>query len=243
MKQKIKYLFFILLLTFSLLSAEDFEQRISRRFELSAVEAIELSAINGEIVISTSTGTAIDIQAVKKSDHKGEIEKVDVIFATQAGTLSVSTKLMRNAKAKVDFTVVIPEKLARAAFKSVNGRISCKGNLGAVTLKTVNGKIDFSGQFTAGTFATVNGTVAIFQERLLSGDLSASTVNGAIEIELNRESAFEVEGSTVNGSLSNDFGLEVNRHFVGASFSGKVRGGGHKVSVETVNGRIQISKI
>jgi DUF4097 and DUF4098 domain-containing protein YvlB len=244
MAKKMKYLLFILLLTFSFLSAEEYEQKIARRFDLTAGGSVDLASINGEIQVTTTSGTAVDIKAVKKSDTKGEIENVDVIFEPGKDSLKVYVKYnKRNAKAKVDFTVSIPEKLARAMFKSVNGKITCKGNLSDITLKTVNGKIDFSGQFRVGAFETVNGVISVSQEPLLSGDLSASTVNGAIEIELNRNSAFEVEGQTVNGSIDNEFGLKVERHLVGSSFSGKVNNGGHKVSLETVNGSIDISKI
>ena len=244
MKQKIKYVFFIMLLIVSFLAAEEYEQKTARSFTLTAGGAIELANINGEIEVTTTTGAAVDIKAVKKSDYKGEIENVEVIFETGKDTLKVYIKYNKhNAKAKVDFTVSIPEKLARAEFKSVNGKIDCSGKFAALILKTVNGKIDFQGQFRAGSFKTVNGAIEISQEPLLDGDLYAATVNGTIDIELNRKSAFEVEGQTVNGSIDSDFDLQVSRHLVGSSFSGTVNGGGHKVKLETVNGSIEISKI
>ncbi len=205
---------------------------------------MELASVNGEIGITSGSGTAVEIKAVKKSDHKGEIENLEVVFENSKDFLKVYVKYNRkNIRAKVDFTVVVPEKLARALFKSVNGRIGCSGEFADLTLKTVNGKIDFQGRFSAGTFKTVNGAIEISQEPLLSGDLRAEAVNGSIDIELNRKSAFELEGRTVNGGIDNDFGVPVSRHLVGKSVSGKVNGGGHKLEVETVNGSIDISKI
>ena len=226
MLKKVKYVLLILLLAFTGLNAADYTQKIDRSFELAAGGSIELANINGEIVITTTGGTAVGIKAVKSSDDKGEIENVDVVFEPGKDTLKVYVKYnKRNARAKVDFTVSVPEKLARAQFKSVNG------------------KIDFSGGFRNADLATVNGTIEISQEPLLSGDLKAETVNGAIDIELNRKSAFDLDGETINGAIGNDFGLEVERHLVGKSMSGKVNGGGYKVNVETVNGSIDISKI
>lgn len=244
MIKKLKYVVFILLLTFSLLPAEEYEQKIERRFELAAGASLELSSVNGEIGVSTTSGPAVEIKAVKKSDDKGEIENVEVIFETGKDTLKVYVKYnKKNTKAKVDFTVVVPEKLARALFKSVNGRIGCDGKFADLTLKTVNGKIDFQGRFSAGVFETVNGAIGISQEPLLEGTLRAAAVNGSIDIELNRKSAFDLQGRTVNGSIDNDFDVPVSRHLVGRSVSGKVNGGGRKVEVETVNGSIDISKI
>ncbi len=124
MKQKVKIGLFMLLFMFSLLAAENYEQKISRSFDLTAAGTIDLSNINGKIEITTrSTGT-VEVLAVKKSDNKGEIETVDVIFEFQNGNLSIKTKYnKKNTRAKVDFTVVVPEKLSRAAFKSINGAL------------------------------------------------------------------------------------------------------------------------
>jgi len=202
MKQKVKYVFFIILLMVSFLAAEEYQQKSARSFTLTASGSVDLANINGEIEITTTSGRTVNIKVVKKSDYKGEIENVEIIFEADKDTLKVYTKYnKKNTKAKVDFTVSIPEKLAQAGFKSVNGEIDCSGQFADLTLKTVNGKIDFQGEFQTGTF------------------------------------------KTVNGSIDNDFGLQVSRHFIGSSFSGKVNGGGHKVKLETVNGRIKLSKI
>ena len=244
MKQKVKYVLFILLFMFSLLAAEDYEQKISRRFELTPAGSIELSNVNGEIVISTTSGQAVDIKAVKKSDAKGEIENVEIIFETGKDTLKVYTKYnKKNTRAKVDFTVAIPEKLSRSIFKSVNGALTCSGKFQDLNLKTVNGRIKFAGDFASSSLSTVNGTVDISQEAQLNGDLSVETVNGAIDIEINRKSAFTVEGSAVNGGIDCEFPIAVQRHFIGSSLKGQVNGGGHKITLETVNGKISIAKI
>jgi DUF4097 and DUF4098 domain-containing protein YvlB len=244
MKQKVKVVFFIMLLMFALLPAEEYEQKINRSFALAAGDAIELANVNGVIAITSGTGPTVEIKAVKRSDYEGAIENVDVLFETRSGGLRVTVKYSKkNAKAKVDFTVVVPENLAKAEFQSVNGKIDCTGKFADLMLKTVNGRIDFQGRFQAGKFETVNGVIDVSQEAPLGGDLQATTVNGAIEIELNGKSAFEVQGQTVNGSIETDFDVSISRHVVGRSVSGKVNGGGRKVEVETVNGSIHISKI
>jgi len=244
MLKKVKFLLLILLLAFSGLYAEDYEQKIDRRFELAAGGSLDLSSINGEIDITTTSGTAVDIKAVKKSDHKGEIEKVEVVFEPGKDFLKVYVKYSRrNTRAKVDFKLAVPERLARVHIKSINGKIDCTGKFSDLTLKTVNGRIDFAGSFRNARLDAVNGKIDLSQEPLLAGDLTVSTVNGAVDIELNRKSAFTIEGETINGSIDNEFGLEVKRHLVGRSLEGRVNGGGFKVKIETVNGSIDISKI
>lgn len=244
MKQKIKYAFFILLLMFSLLTAEDYEQKISRSFNVASAGSIELANINGEIKITTRSAGAVEVLAVKKSDKKGEIETVDVIFEFENNNLRIKTKYnKKSTPAKVDFTVVIPEKLSQAVFKSVNGALGCSGKYQDLKLKSVNGKIKFAGDFVSATLSAVNGAVDVSQETQLQGDLSVETVNGAIDIEINRKSAFSLEGSTVNGGIDCEFPVSVQRHFIGSSLKGQVNGGGHKITLETVNGKINLSKI
>ena len=235
---------FLLLFMFSLLAAEDFEQKLNRRFDLSAGGRVELGNINGEISVRTGSAAEVTVLAVKKSDVKGEIETVEVIFENGANGLKIYTKYnKKNTRAKVDFTVVVPERLATAVFNSVNGKVDCTGKYAELTIKSVNGRIRFNGEFASAQLSTVNGTMDISQEAQLKGDLSAETVNGSIEIELGRKSAFSVEGSTVNGGISCDFPVTIERHFIGSSLKGQVNGGGPKVTLETVNGRIEISKI
>lgn len=244
MFKKIKYLLLVLLIAFSTLSAAEYEQKIAKSITLAASGTLELANVNGRIDITAGKGEAVEIKAVKKSDRKGQIEKVDVLFEQEGESLRVKVKYNeRNANAKVDFDVVVPERLARAQFKSVNGRISGVGRYAKLSLKTVNGRISFRGEFGSAEFKTVNGAIEVTQEAPLSGDLEAETVNGAIEIELNRKSAFAVSGRTVNGSIRNDFEVRVEKHLVGSSMDGQVNGGGKKVKVETVNGSIEISKI
>jgi DUF4097 and DUF4098 domain-containing protein YvlB len=244
MMQKVKFGLFIMLFMFSLLAAENFEQKIDRRFDLNPAGSIELANVNGKIEISTAGGASVAIKAVKKSDYKGEIEAVEIIFETGKDTLKVYTKFnKKNTRAKVDFTVVIPEKLSRAIFTSVNGELACSGKFQDLKLETVNGLIKLQGDFATSALSTVNGAVDISREALLNGDLSVETVNGAIAIELNRKAAFSVDGSSVNGAIDCDFPVTVQRHFIGSSLKGEVNGGGHKITLETVNGGIKISKI
>jgi DUF4097 and DUF4098 domain-containing protein YvlB len=244
MFKKVKYLLLALLLAFSALSAADYEQKIVKSFALPANGALELANINGRIDVSSSKGDAVEIKAVKSSAHKGEIEMVDVLFEQSGDFLKVKVKYnKRNSRVKVDFTVSVPEKLARADIKSVNGEIGCSGRFAGLQLSTVNGRVTFAGEFRSAAFKTVNGTIDVSQEALLSGDLEAETVNGALNLELNRKSAFRVEGRTVNGSIRSDFGVRIEKHFIGSSIDGAVNGGGKKVKVETVNGSIEISKI
>jgi hypothetical protein len=77
--------------------------------------------------------------------------------------------------------------------------------------------------------------------RLPSSPLELSAVNGTLRLTLPSDVRAEVEASTVSGSISNDFGLPVNHHqYVGHSLRGELGGGGTRVKLSNVNGRIEI---
>ena len=58
-------------------------------------------------------------------------------------------------------------------------------------------------------------------------------INGALDVE--------IEASTVSGGIENDFGLHVNHHsFVGHDLRGELGGGGPRIKLSNVNGRIEI---
>jgi DUF4097 and DUF4098 domain-containing protein YvlB len=105
----------------------------------------------------------------------------------------------------------------------VNGRLQAHNLGGRTDLDTVNGELDAS------------------MTRLPSSPLELSAVNGTLRLTLPSDVRAEVEASTVSGSISNDFGLPVKHHkYVGHSLRGELGGGGTRVKLSNVNGRIEI---
>jgi DUF4097 and DUF4098 domain-containing protein YvlB len=73
--------------------------------------------------------------------------------------------------------------------------------------------------------------------------VSADAVNGKIVLVLPADASARVEAETVNGSIdADDFGLEPEKGFVGRDLSGEIGGGDARISLDTVNGSINISK-
>jgi DUF4097 and DUF4098 domain-containing protein YvlB len=62
-------------------------------------------------------------------------------------------------------------------------------------------------------------------------------VNGSVTLSLPRDAAVRIEAENVNGSIRNELpGLHAEKH----SLSGDLNGGGGTLSIETVNGGIEI---
>ena len=78
---------------------------------------------------------------------------------------------------------------------------------------------------------------------LAGAEIELESVNGAIELYLPAGVSARVDAETVNGSIdADDFGLEVEKGFVGRDLDGEIGGGDAKVSLDAVNGSIRIKK-
>lgn len=236
----------ILLIAFSgtFLMASEHEEKIQKTFPLTSGGTVELSNINGTIEIATHDSPTVEVKVIKTGDSAGELGQVDVLFDASASGLKIRVEnKLRNSHVKTDFHVAVPENLKTAICRSVNGRISGQGGFADIRMETVNGNIDFEGAFASGRCSTVNGKVTVVVEKPLAGVFSARSVNGGIRLELNRKSSFFLEGKTVNGSIACDFGVPIQRGFVGSSISGSVNNGRNRVELKTVNGSITVAKI
>jgi DUF4097 and DUF4098 domain-containing protein YvlB len=106
---------------------------------------------------------------------------------------------------------------------SINGQLRAENLAGRTKLSTINGRLD-----------------ARF-DRVGSFSIDLSTVNGSLQVTLPSDVRAEVEASTVHGGIENDFGMHVNRHrYVGSDLRGELAGGGTRVRLSNVNGRIEI---
>ena len=109
---------------------------------------------------------------------------------------------------------------------SVNGRVTARGLTGPVNLSVVNGRLE-------ATLDSLNG----------SGSVNLSSVNGPLVATIPSDSNATIHADTVHGSISNDFNLPVRvGEYVGRELAGRLGQGGTRVSLNNVNGSIQIRR-
>lgn len=118
---------------------------------------------------------------------------------------------------------------------TTNGTIIIEQVGGDVKADTTNGKVtmtDVRGKVTADT---TNGAITI-QSRTIGGDWHLETTNGGITVSLPRDASFEVQGETARHQTpESDFSLSTEK----GKISGKVNGGGPKITMDT-NGKIEL---
>ncbi len=143
--------------------------------------------------------------------------------------------------ANVEYTLTVPRQARLDKIKLVNGALDLRDLAGEVRANCVNGHINARNLQGPAELNTVNGRLEAELAQMPASALRFSSVNGSVHVTLPSDARAELEANTVSGGISNEFGLPVTRHqFVGQSLHGELGGGGTRVKLSTVNGRIEI---
>jgi DUF4097 and DUF4098 domain-containing protein YvlB len=142
----------------------------------------------------------------------------------------------------VEYTLTVPRSAVIDDVDLVNGNLMIVGVEGGIDAETVNGNIVVRETAGEASLSTVNGGIEIYVDRLASADgVDLETVNGSIDLYLASSVGADIRAESVNGTLANDLGIAVAKgKYVGSSFDGTVGGGGSRVDLDTVNGRISV---
>ena len=239
--------------------AAQFEEVFDETYALGSGGTISLDNVNGDVTIEVWERSEVRVYAVKSAGSQRYLDGLRIDVDASSSSIDIDTfyPSMRRGdveewlddghrhgdhKMNVEYTLTVPRTAVIAGVDLVNGSLLVDGVEGGVGAECVNGSITVRNG--AGNFelATVNGSVDLYADRLDFGDrIDMESVNGSLDLYLAPSVGAEIDAETVNGKLSNDFGIDVHRgKYVGSDFSGEVGGGGARISLETVNGRISV---
>lgn len=224
---------------------------------LPAGKTLSIRNINGDVSAVAASGNQIEVTGVKharRSDPASVQIKVEptaegvvicTIYPNQQGSGCESRRSSRNSDGNndvsVDFTVRVPASVLLAAH-SVNGDVRAEGLKADAEIGTVNGDASVRTEGFAEA-SSVNGSVDVVMGRAdWSGSARYHSVNGGVSVTLPAGVSTDVRASTVNGDIESDFPLTVTGKFGPRSVRGTIGKGGRSLSLETVNGSINIRK-
>ncbi len=226
---------------------EDFE------FDIEEGGRLSVENINGDITITGGPGNKIQVIATKKAGSQDYLDGMEIHANADSRRVSIRTEHpksssrwfgMGESSGSVHYEIIAPANLTLDGIETVNGEIEIAGISGDVSADTTNGDINASG--LAGSFEadTVNGTIdASFDTLGGNQRVSAETVNGRVSLRLPTDASARIDAGTVNGGIdADDFGLNVDKGFLGRDCEGEIGAGDARVNVSTVNGSIRIRK-
>lgn len=251
---KTTYLAGAALLLFSAASMADVTETEEFSFDVNSGARISLENINGDINVTGDSGSKVKVVAYKKAGKQEYLDKLEIVINADKDFIRIETRHPDseggwfnwggNSSGSVAYELSVPESVDLDSIETVNGDVTIDSVDGEVKAGTVNGTVSVSGVQSDVDLETVNGGVkAVFNQLGEGQRVKADTVNGKITIYLPADASARIQAETVNGSIdADDFGLEVEKGFVGRDLSGEIGGGDARVSLDTVNGSIRIKK-
>ena len=233
----------------------DYTKELNWTFELETGGRISLENINGNVEVTGQPGNTVEITALKKAGTEEYLEQLEIIIEDSPSAIHIETdhpdsgiKGMfnwgRDSSGSVRFTLRVPETADLDAIESVNGNVTISGVGGLVRAETVNGDVKVSDLRGNAMLETVNGEIDASFDKFAAGQkANCETVNGRVVVNLPEDADVSVTAETINGGIDGgDFGLKVDKGFVGRDMEGDIGNGGGRLALGTVNGAIKVRK-
>ena len=231
--------------------AGQFTEEFHQTYPLTADGRVELENVNGAVHITGWDRNEVKVDAVKYANSKERLDEAKIKVDAGSSYVSIRTEYPdhnlvfnnwgRNNPATVEYTLTVPKTARLDEIKLVNGALEIQGVSGEVNASSVNGSVTGRGLEGRMELSTVNSRVEVEFTKLTGSSVELSSVNGSVLVTLPSDAKAEIEASTVSGHIENDFGLHVSgHHWVGHELRAQLGGGGTRIKLSNVNGRIEI---
>ena len=239
---------------FSVSALADVKETENFSFDVIKGARVSVENINGDISVVGDSVKQVTIVANKKAGKQEYMDELEIVVDASEDYVRIETRHPdssggwfnwgNDSSGSVSYELLVPMDVNLDSIDTVNGDVTFESVDGEVNAGTVNGTIEVSGANADVDLETVNGSIKAVFDELGSGQrVKADTVNGKITIYLPGDASATVVAETVNGSIdADDFGLEVEKGFVGRDLDGEIGGGDARVSLDAVNGSIRIKK-
>jgi len=227
-----------------------FTEEFHQTYPLAAGGRIELDNINGAVHITAWDQNVVKVDAVKYAGTKARLDEVKIEVEAGSDYVSIRTKYPNhnqtfnggwNDPGGVEYTLMVPRGARLDEIKLINGGLDIHGVAAEVRASCINGRLVAEGLQGRVKLETINGRMEAHFDRLANSPVELTSVNGSLELILPSDAKAELEASTVSGGIDDDFGLHVRHHrFVGHDLHGELGGGGTRIRLSNVNGRIEI---
>lgn len=225
-------------------------QESAESYSLDEGGSISLDNVNGDVSVEAWEGNDVRVEYRILGSSDKQLDKVKVRVNSDSSHLSIETHYSNNKSwwgnsdhAQVEYELKVPATVRLDGIETVNGDLKISGMRAEVDAETVNGDIEASDLNSDAKLGTVNGSIKAWFNRFEDNQrVSIESVNGRLDVYLPDNADVRIKAETIHGSLKNDFGIEVDKGFVGRDLNGKVGSGNARLSLDTVNGSINIHR-
>ncbi len=226
----------------------------TRDYAVEPGARLELINVNGRISAEPAAGDRVELSAERTArastdeaarELLGRIEMREEVGPSKVRVEVRQPRTFGMSGAEMVWTVKVPAGVV-VDLRTTNGRVAVNGLTGEVRARTVNGGVQGRGLGAAIVDAsTVNGgvDVELLQALPADGRVALEAVNGGVTLAIPGESRASIAARVVNGGI-NTTGLDIalNGEQTRRRMEGTLNGGGARVSLETTNGGVRLSR-
>lgn len=228
---------------------EEFHQT----YPLAAGGRVAVSNLNGRVRVAAWDRNEVKVDAVKRAYKAERLKEAEIRVQASAGSVEIETEYpdqhwrdrdwdRSDQPAVVDYTLTVPRGARLDEIKLVNGGLEIEGVGGPVDASSVNGRVTARNLAGAVRLSVVNGRLDASFDRL-GQPVSLSSVNGGIDVTIPSDASAHLRADSVHGRIHNDFNLPVREgEYVGRELEGRLGAGGPRLSLNNVNGAINIRR-
>ena len=237
---------------FATTASADVTDVIEKSFEFDQQGRISLSNVNGNVTIAACDCSQVHLTATITASDQETRDRIEVKINASSKKLSIETKYAktdhrhsRNNHSEVIYALRVPNKVQLDEIQLVNGDLKISGVSGKLNADMVNGDLISDANMADTEVSMVNGDMKIsFQDLTSVERIKLESVNGDIVVKMPSNADLDVSAETVSGDISNDFGIKVHKgRYVGSDMHGRVGNGTVNLSMENVNGKIQLKTL
>jgi DUF4097 and DUF4098 domain-containing protein YvlB len=210
--------------------------------------SLHLGRIKGPVQAQTHGGSihllqasSATLQTSAGSITVGEVAG-DVTASTSGGSIRID-RATGNVNARTSAgRITLGEVDGSARLKTSGGSVSAKSVKGSLEAETSAGGIDLGQVHGPVTARTHGGSIKAGFPGKLQGDVQLQTSAGSIKVTATEELTADIDARASAGSVTSDFPVIGTVSKNRSSVTGKLNGGGPKLSLRTSGGSIQIKK-
>jgi DUF4097 and DUF4098 domain-containing protein YvlB len=177
--------------------------------------SVELSALNGNIVVQTGDGS------IRANTLTGTID-----LHTNDGSINVDTLKGEMRLHTGDGSIEARELDGKLDADSGDGHVRIAGRFDALNIKTGDGSVD----------------THILPGSKMASSWNIRTGDGSVDLALPGDFQANIDASTGDGHISVGLPVTVEGTFSNSQLHGKMNGGGQSLTVHTGDGSIRLSK-
>jgi len=225
----------------------------ARTYQLGDGSRLELINVNGRITAEPGDGNTVEVKAVRigkgasEEAAKDALARIEMREEVGDNRVRIEVRPPRFSGPsghEIKWTLKVPKGVA-VDLRTVNGGVEITGLASDVRARSTNGGIKGRALGAASVDAAVtNGGVDIELVNIATtGTIDLESVNGGVSLSLPAESKVDISARCVNGGISiNGLDLEIIGEQTRRKVEGKLNGGGARVTLETTNGGVRISR-